>query len=217
MEQHPGKPMDIKVVICIILFNTFLGSFLLKGQVKSLEMQFGVSVNKPTILHQKTAETKWTYNFWIGMDHRKMVNPTTAVHIGFMYNAFNYKIVYKDSSAIDFLTMRCLGVPLLAELDFPGNPMAIYAGVEPRITISGTRYVNNHSNANSINFSREIGIYRRFNGAVKLGLSYRKNHFTYFLQGCSDVMPFKTELGEDFYNTYIVFGFTLLPITASKR
>jgi len=193
-----------------------LGIASINAQQSSLDFQFGINVPKPIVVDGTKLQSKFTHNFFVGVNFRKVVNPQNAFNIGFYTNGINYRFASVDSPQVTFLTMNYLSIPVQWQWMLGSSKFSILAGLEPKMYIRGYENTALPEISNRIKFESKNGIYSRYNLGLRAGVGYRVKQMNYFLQLSGDLFAFKSYKATRIYDNKLMFGFTFLPIVLKK-
>jgi hypothetical protein len=199
------KPLIILLLALYVATN-------LSAQNVNVDFQFGIHVPKPYLITETSLQSKWTHNFWMGVNYRKKLNEHAAFHSGLFINGINYRFSSPDSPQTTFLTMTYLSIPFQIEYKLKHPKMGLKAGIEPKYSLSGREYTASPTHTTRINFASADGIYSRYNLALRAGITYRTKETELFLQLCSDHYPVKSYKSTRIFDNKITFGFVMFPI-----
>lgn len=181
----------------------------LNGQRSTAAFQFGMHITRPYQVGDPGLKPGWSHNFWLGISKRKVVNAGSHLHTGLILNMVNYRFSSADSPKTRYASMTYLSIPIQMEYSL-GKHTGILIGGEPKCYVGGYQFTAEPGNSSKIRyFSGENNPYLPLNLGFRLGVIYHAGPLHYFLQAGTDMLPFRREGPSEWYDSKLIFGFTL--------
>lgn len=188
----------------------------LQGQSRSMQFQFGTHVTRPVQVGDPYLKPGWSHNFWLGVSMRQRIHTGSHLHTGLLFNLANYRFKSSDSPGTIHASLNYLSIPLQMEFAL-GKKTGLLTGAEPKCYIAGHQFTAEPGNSTRIRyFSGGEQTYAPLNLGLRLGFIYHAGPLYYFLLASGDLLPFRQYGPVDWFDTKLVFGFTVGNITLRK-